>query len=240
MSINNETVGISAEVAIANEFNIKVSPSYRLRADQTIVNLLQPLVRTVFDKNNIPYPIQHIAEGQNPIDFILDKNKTLSVKSNQGKLGKVAPQTIGQPTANTYFSIMSKELHCNLLDELDGNDTYENRVKLFKKVSMTRTVDVLNVYWRYMFDCDYLIHFFDILNTVGSPRYMVFRKTAAPNWDAKRFRFSQTLDSWNESCTLFYNGCSIGEFQAHNHRDCLKFRFNMDGLINALRQQFLF
>ena len=234
MLINNETVGISAEVAIANEFNINVNPKYRQRADQAIVNLIQPLVRDVFDKNNIPYPIQHIAEGQNPVDFILDRNKTLSVKSNQGKLGKVAPQIIGQPTANTYFSIMSKELNCNLLNDQDGNDTSENRVKLFKKISMTRTADVLNVYWRYMFDCDYLIHFFDILNNASFPHYMVFGKAAVPNWDAKQLRFSQTLDTWNESCTLYYKGYSIGEFQAHNHRDCLKFRFNMDGLINAL------
>lgn len=233
MIINNETVGISAEVAIANEFGVDISPQYAQRADQAIINRIKPCVRTAFYQNNIPSPIKHIAEGQNPVDFILKNGKTLSVKSNREKLGKVAPQIIGQPTANTYFSIMSKELNYNLLAELIGDDTYENRVKLFKKVSMTRTVDVLNVYWQYMFDCDYLIHFYNVLNSVDSPRFIVFGKAAVPNWDENCFRFSQTLSSWNESCTLYYNGYSIGEFQAHNHRNCLKFRFNMDELKKA-------
>lgn len=233
MIINNETVGISAEVAIANEFGVDIAPQYAQRADQTIVNQIMPCVRAAFHQNNIPNPIKHIAEGQNPVDFILENDKTLSVKSNQEKLGKVAPQIIGQPTANTYFSIMSKELNCDLLFELEGDDTYENRVRLFKKISMTRTVDVLNVYWKYMFDCDYLIHFYNVLNSVGLPRFIVFGKAVVPGWDENCFGFSQTLNSWNESCTLYYNGYSIGEFQAHNNRNCLKFRFNMDELKKA-------
>ncbi len=233
MSINNEIVGISAEVAIANEFGIEINPLYRQRADQATVNRIQPLVRPAFDKNNIPYPIQHIAEGQNPVDFILVGNQTLSVKSNKRKLGKVAPQTIGQPTSETYFSIMSKELNCNLLATLGKNDTYENRAKLFKEISMTRTAEVLDVYWRYMFDCDYLIYFFNVLNNAGSTNYMVFGKAPVPKWHNNQFSFSKTLNTWNESCTLRYNGYSIGEFQAHNNRNCLKFRFKMGGLINA-------
>lgn len=233
---NNETVGISAEVAIAHEFGIKIDPLYEQRADKSIVSRIQSCVKPAFVQNNIPIPTRHIAEGQNPVDFILNGGKTLSVKSNQEKLGKVAPQIIGQPTANTYFSIMSKELNCNLLAELDGDDTYKNRVKLFKKISITRTKDVLNIYWQYMFDCDYLIHFYNILNSFGSPRFNVFGKAAAPNWDENQFTFSQTLNSWNESCTLRYKGYSIGEFQAHNHRNCLKFRFNMDELSGVLGQ----
>ena len=228
MLINNETVGISAEVAIANEFGIKIAPFYVQRADQEIINCIKPVVKPAFDQYNIPNPVCHIAEGQNPVDFELKQGKTLSVKTNQENLGKVAPQIIGQPTANTYFSIMGKELNCDLLAELNGQDTYENRVKLFKKISMTQTADVLNVYWRYMFDCDYLIHFYNVLN--GYPRFVVFGKAIVPNWEEGKFTFSQTLDSWNESCTVRYKGFSIGEFQAHNNRNCLKFRFNMDAV----------
>lgn len=232
MPLNNETVGISAEIAIADVFRVDVNDSYRERADQNIVDRIKPCVRSAFIRYNIPRPVLHIAERQNPVDFILYGNETLSVKSNQGLLGKVAPQIIGQPTAYTYFSIMSDELHCDLLAELDGADTYENRVRLFKIISMTRTAEVLNVYWRYLFDCDYLIHFYDVLN---EPHYIVFKKHAAPDWNPALFSFSQTLYSWNESCTLYYNGRSIGEFQAHAHRNCLKFRFNMDVLKDFLR-----
>ena len=102
---------------------------------------------------------------------------------------------------------------------------------------MTRTVEVLNVYWHHMFECDYLIHFYNVL--YNCPRYVVLGKLAAPNWDSSKFSFTQTLDSWNESCTIKYKGRTIGEFQVHNNRDCFKFRFNMDGIVGLLNDGML-
>ena len=40
MAINNESIGISAEVAIAVTFNVPINPQYVARAEQEIVNLL--------------------------------------------------------------------------------------------------------------------------------------------------------------------------------------------------------
>lgn len=231
--INNETVGISAEVAIAREFGLEIDSYYEQRSDQEIVNRIQPLVKQAFARYNIPAPVKHVAEGQNPIDFNLSGGKTLSVKTNQESLGKVAPQTIGQPTSFTYFTIMGQELNCNLLDGLNDPEVNMDRKTLFKKITMTRTKDVMDVYWKHMFDCDYLIHFYDVLNR-SVPNYVVFGKAAVPNWSNGDFSFSQSLRSWNESCTLYYKGYSIGEFQVHNNRDCFKFRFNMDNLRSAL------
>lgn len=233
MIINNETVGISAEVAIAREFCIFVNPEYSARAEKAIIDKLIPYVRPAFQGSDIPLPVKHIAEKRNPVDFMLQGEKTLSVKTNQGKMGKVAPQIIGQPTDSTYFSIMGKELNYNFDYDLKDRYDYQSRAELFKYFSITRITDVLDVYWRYMFDCDYLIHFYNIIGDCQTPQYAVFNKKAVPKWDICKIRFSQTPESWKESCTLYYDNYSIGEFQAHRGRNCLKFRFNMDELSKA-------
>lgn len=133
--LNNETVGISAEIAIADEFGVEVSPYYRNRGDEEIALSIRNIVSEIFDANNIPYPITHIAENQSPIDFILENSKTLSVKSNKRRLGKVAPQVIGQPTNETYFDFLYSQFGYDINIELRNRglcDSYENRVFLLK------------------------------------------------------------------------------------------------------------
>ena len=110
MAINNESIGISAEVAIAKSYEVKINPYYKSRSEKEIVDLLlrNDNVKKIFDREGIPAPVDHIAEGQNPVDFVLIGKKTLSVKTNQEGLGKVAPQMIGQPTAETYFTYLER------------------------------------------------------------------------------------------------------------------------------------
>ena len=102
--LNNEEIGISAEVAIADALNIYISPEYSSRADQTATKLISSMnIRDLFAKESIPAPVKHIAERQNPVDFLLFGEKTLSVKTNQKDIGKAAPQKVGQPTQFTYY-----------------------------------------------------------------------------------------------------------------------------------------
>ncbi|MDE5946369.1 MAG: hypothetical protein K2G63_03535, partial [Oscillospiraceae bacterium] len=117
--MNNETVGISAEIAIANTFGIKVNPNYANRADFNVVKYIQPHIKKAFDFYGIPNPKTHCAERQNPVDFILCNCQTLSVKSNKEVNGKVAPQVIGQPTSNTYFEVIDEMLNFNVVSELE-------------------------------------------------------------------------------------------------------------------------
>lgn len=246
MAINNEAVGIAAEVAIAKSFGIGINPHYAARAEQVIVDLLlkNDNVKRIFTKENMPIPIEHIAEGQNPVDFILSGNKTLSVKTNQEGLGKVAPQIIGQPTAETYFSYLENHFsNFSLTDELatEGmEDTYENRSYIFKKNSINNTDILVDMYWRNLFDCDYYLHFFN-LDNYSNPlnNYVLLRKKNPPIWDKSKFSFTQSLNSWNESNTLKYYEISMGEFQVHRNRNCFKFRFNMKGVMELLRKGFI-
>ena len=229
-----EIVGISAEVAIADEYGVAISADYRCRADERVIAMTRGVVREAFSKHNISVPVRHIAEGQNPIDFVLKDNGTLSVKSNQRGLGKVAPQNVGQPTALTYWTYFKDFAD----DDVSGD--YKKKAAMFKRVSLARIDELLKIYWQNMFECDKLLHFYDFINKNGGlnarPKYISFSKLESPNWEKDKFSFTQTAATWNESNTVKYCRRSIGEFQVHNNRDCFKFRFNMDSIATLIAE----
>lgn len=240
--MNNETIGISAEVAIADEFNVAVSPFYRQRADEEIAESIRAIVYNVFEEFEIPNPVEHIAENQNPIDFILENEETLSVKSNQKRLGKVAPQIIGQPTIETYFDFLYEHFNFDIYGELRRlrlPDTYQNRTYIFKCFSIDNICVMLDVYWQYMFHCDHYLHFYNVLDRFGdltnNPQCIVLRNLPEHiNLNPNLISFTRSLNTWNECNTVKYNGISIGEFQVHRNRNCLKFRFNIAGVLRLL------
>lgn len=240
--MNNETVGISAELAIADIFNVAVSPLYRVRADADIAESISGIVEDIFDRSNIPLPAEHIAENQNPVDFILENNETLSVKSNQQRLGLVAPQVIGQPTSETYFAFLQDEFGFDINRELRRlrlPDTYENRAYIFKCFSMDSICMMLDVYWQYMFHCDHYLHFYNVLDRFGrltnNPQCIALRNLPEHvHWNPNLISFTQTVNTWSECNTLRYERITIGQFQAHRNRNCLKFRFNIAGILELI------
>lgn len=244
--MNNESFGISAEVAIAKSFGVQINPDYVARSEKSIVDLLMKddCIKKIFSREGIPAPSKHIAEGQNPVDFELVGGKTLSVKTNQEGLGKVAPQNIGQPTAETYFNYLESYFSNfslkKILADQKLSDTYENRSFVFKQISMKDTAKVVEMYWHNLFDCDYYLHFFNLetrLNPLNN--YVALGRSKCPAWSQKDFSFTQSLESWNESNTLKYCGISIGEFQVHRNRNCFKFRFNMKGVLELFSKKLI-
>lgn len=249
MKFNNETIGISAEIAIAETFNISVNCNYSLRANRETVDFLKKneSIKKIFEQEKIPNPIKHIAEEQNPVDFLLDKNKTLSVKTNKNNIGKASPQKIGQPTEETYFKYLEENNiipNFNIKEELKNKgleDNYTNRGKIFKYLSINYIHILINIYWRNMFDCDYLLLLYS-LEEFKNPlnNYKVWGKMGKnPNWDKNKFTFTRNLENWNESSTLKYNGIRIGEFQVHNKRNCFKFRFDMKGISELIEKNMI-
>lgn len=236
--LNNEQIGVSAEIAIADFFNITINNQYRGRGVKKITDTIKLIIPNIFNENNIPTPTSHAAEYQNSIDFVLEKNKTLSVKTNKQKLGKAAPQKIGQASSNTWYSILAERLGIAYIPT-----AYPEKVKLFKIIALTRIEELLCIYWEYMFDCDFLIHIFNIVDsddvTTNDPKYIVIKKTSSPIWDPTKISFTKTtVAEWNESNTVKYeyDGVAIGEFQVHNNRDNFKFRFNMAGIYKLMSE----
>ena len=113
----------------------------------------------------MPEPVKHIAEDQNPVDFKLKGGKTLSVKSNMREGGKVAPQRIGQPTSKTFWAAMS-HLAPNVDTTAEDFD-YETSKKLFKATARNKTKEMLDAYWKNLFDCDYLLYVEKVLGKSG-------------------------------------------------------------------------
>lgn len=238
IELNNEQIGVSAEIAIAEVFNVPVNPEYRNRGVEGIIQSIKSITNNIFRENKISNPIQHVAERQNSIDFILKNKQTLSVKTNKQKLGKAAPQKIGQASSNTWYSILAERLGIAYIPT-----AYPEKVKLFKIIALTRIEELLGIYWEYMFDCDFLIHIFNIVdkenNVTNDPKYIVINKKSSPIWDPTKISFTKTtLLEWKESNTVKYeyDGVAIGEFQVHNNRDNFKFRFNMAGIYKLMSE----
>lgn len=235
MSITNETYGISCEIAIADAFGVPVSPEYRMRGENKIIQLVQPYVVNIFNCYGIPAPISHCAEKQNPVDFILRDNSTLSIKSNMKDLGKVAPQNIGQPTAETFFDYFTAEFFQDEGIEFpfQGVEFVDEKEKkqMFKNFALNYPEILIREYWINLFHTDHYLHFYNLAN--GQVKYIYLTKLAVPNFDKRLFTFTKEIGNWNESTTIKYNGISIGEFQVHTNRNCLKFRFNMKKLLKA-------
>lgn len=232
--MNNEQVGISAEIAIADFFGVHISEQYRARGSSDVVNAIYPVVCDIFRQNNIPKPLLHVAEGQSPVDFKLESNKTMSVKTNKGKLGKAAPQKVGQASSSTWFNHLAGRLNIQQIPS-----TYEGKTRCFKQIALARIDDLLTIYWDNMFECDFLVCIYNIVDRdnviIGRPSYIVFKKSKSPIWDKNHISFTRdTLSAWNESTTVKYDSLAIGEFQVHNNRDNFKFRFNLASIAKLI------
>lgn len=245
--MNNETVGISAELAIADEFEVPVNREYRQRGDENIKSFIQGIVREVFCVEELPFPIKHIAEHQNPVYFILEGNKTMSVKTNKLRLGMVAPQVIGQPTTDTYFEFLFDTFGYDInevFELLELEDNTSNRIRIFKEYSVENISSMLSEYWKYLFKCDFYVHFYNIIRKDGTltttPKCIVLKDLPrTTTWEKEKISFTKDIDNWNDSCTVKYYGISIGELQTHHNRNCLKFRFKLRGILKLLNRGIL-
>ena len=195
-----EQVGISAEVALADLIGVRVDRGYRDRGRADLVLHIRPALASIVSE--FPTPVEHVAEGQNPIDFLLEGGGSLSVKTNMRKLGKLAPQNIGQPTSATFWARLP-----HLIPEgVDINSiSYAESAKIFKEVAQSRTADLLKEYWNNLFDCDYLLYVFDVLdrdnNLTDRPQVNVFKKSPSPEWKTSKLAFTKSLRDCDRKST---------------------------------------
>lgn len=231
VKINNETLGISAEAAICDCFNLEKPKSFDTRASKVLEKELFPVVKSAF--NTMPKPIEHT--GSTPgrrggaskcsYDFVLEGKETLSLKTNKGNM--VCPPEVGQPGSETcllYFK--------DYFDPGTNVVTREN----FKKMVFDHIDELMPIYFDHMFDSDWLLW---IHKSKDKYLYDVIRKsdTVDFNWNKDLFSFTQnTVEDWNESNTVKYNGITIGEFQVHTNRNCFKFRFNFTNLLKLINE----
>ena len=233
---NTETLGITAEKTICDMFNLEYPKSFFKRYSVELQYQLEDVIRAAFEY--LPVAIEHSGSSQGKrggtskcsYDFVLYGNKTLSLKTNIGKM--VCPPEVGQPndkTAYLYFKDLIEE------DYIDKT--------IFKKMVYEKCDKLLPIYIEHLFDSDYLLRIFENKNYASRTgiayAYEIYPKDFGRTfiWDMNKISFSKkSIDEWKESNTLYYNGISIGEFQVHNNRNCFKFRFNFKNLVTLLRK----
>ena len=162
---------------------------------------------------------KYIGSKQNLADFLLTDGSTLSVKSNKSQ-SKICPSKIGQLTQKRFC----EEFHLpNNVDHL------QIKSYIFKNV-----FQLTFKYYQNLFSCDYILW---VYKQKDEFCYLfIDRKNAFlyPFNKKDEFLFTRGIQNWKESTTIQYKKVSIGEFQIHTKRNCIKFRFHFKNVLKFL------
>ena len=213
-----EDLGKIFEMAICLYYEIDYDGHYKysLQEAQILKNKLSNL------KSVFPYNIKHCAKGGSKYDFecIDDPSIHLSAKTTK-KDGKVCPQVIGQPSRKKFCELFDLDVHNVSLDQI-------------KTFIINNIAHMLTVYCMHTFDCP-LLYYNNHSNLLA---FIVYKEQI--DWTNYAIQFSHNIKNklWNESSSISINGVTIGEFQVHNNRDCIKFRWCFEKLLAMFGQHF--
>jgi hypothetical protein len=168
-----------------------------------------------------PYPLIHTAKSGARYDFtgLEDQDIKLSAKTTK-KDGKIAPQVIGQPSKKKFCQHFGVP-ETTTLDEI-------------KEHIMQNVTNMLSTYEECTFDCPTIYY------NKKSNKLIFVKKVAPIQWHNFEIEFSHIKKNkvWGESSCISVGGITIGEFQIHNHRDCIKFRWAFEKLLDKFPECF--
>lgn len=221
--VATEDLGKIFEMSICMLYNINYDGKYKYSIEeaQTMKDKIYKL------KEVFPHNIRHIAKNGSKYDFVSEEDETLHLSAKTSKKdGKVCPQVIGQPSKKKFCDFFGLDANydlCQIKEYIEGNvhamlDTY-----------MSNTFDCPMVYYNQY------------------KKLLLFIKLLEPiDWTTCDITFSHNMKNkkWNESSSIIVNGTSetsastIGEFQVHSHRDCIKFRWAFEKLLDNFKHHF--
>jgi hypothetical protein len=213
-----EDLGKMFEMAICLNYDSPYDGLYKysLAEAQSLKNRLSNL------KNVFNYNIRHCARNGSKYDFecVDDPSIHLSAKTSKKKAGKVCPQVLGQPSRKKFCEFFA-------LDQSIGLD----QIKTFISNNIA---NLLQVYSAHTFDCPILYY------NKHSDLLAFIELKEEINWAASNINFSHNIRKklWNESSSISINGVTIGEFQVHKNRDCIKFRWAFENLLALFGHHF--
>ena len=223
-SWNNEKFGQTVEQAISDWQNIPsgINPE---RVDIPMVDVLKTHIAEAIGIE-IKFT-EAIGAKNTPVDFngiAHEKPVTISVKSNTNG-DKVCPQNIGQTTKQRFCQ------HIGLSSESSNYD--------IKQWILNNPKRLLQEYAHHLNHCDYIIHVQAkkkktniLIESISWYRRELFDNI---NWEEGECIFTKkTPETWNESSSVRFRNIPIGEFQIHNNRNNIKFRFNFRNLIKLI------
>lgn len=164
-----------------------------------------------------PHALIHTAKNGARYDFTGEDDSQdikLSAKTTK-KDYKVCPQVIGQP---------SKKKFCEhfVIDTSSTNEQVKEYIQLNVK-------KILKDYFEYTFSSP-IVYYNEHKNILW-----LITKITDIDFDDSIIEFSHIKKNkpWNESSSLSIDGLSIGEFQVHNHRDNIKFRWHLVNVMSC-------
>lgn len=235
--INNSMLGDTAELAICNIFELDPGNDNDRLVNNSDKEILRSLISHYSENKKRLFPLIPIryagtekrkrgAHSKSGVDFYLEQENTLSVKTNKSKSYKVCPPEIGQPSPKTF------DLHFSKKGWYEGN---MDETKFRKLVRNTNTVSLLlREYVKFLNECDYLLWSFCLDENNISSQIINKSELAGINFDPTLIDYSNDFTE-KSSVTIKYGTkkkVSIGEFQVHSARNSLKFRFNFGNLLN--------
>jgi hypothetical protein len=217
---NNETTGISAELAMCDFYELDYPEHLQVRSSKRISNQIKTCIKR-FSKDHpeIKFTKHLGAENRKP-DFELENEKVLSLKTNIKKGNKMCPQG-AQGSRENFDKVFN----------LSPNQTDLDR----KQFIESNVLKLVNRYWKELFCCDYLLWLYLDKQKWEYKFFNETMVTKSPFKDSTKFSFTRTGEDWNEGSTVKYDGISIGEFQFHNNRNCIKFRFILINVLNLIK-----
>jgi hypothetical protein len=166
----------------------------------------------------------HTASRGARYDFTCG-NMHLSVKTNTSQY-KICPQVVGQPSLNKFCTTF-----CN------GKMLTHEQIKEF--IQMKKNIPhLMKTYFEHTFDCP-VVYYHKKTNDA------LFIKTKDEiDWTKYTYLFTHTKNkrknyTWHRSSSIQLNGITIGEFQTHNNRDNIKFRWDLRNLVKQLPEYFV-
>ena len=212
-----EDLGKIFEKAICLLYEIEYDGNYKYSLEEA--EIIKEKIYKL--KDAFPYEIKHIAKNGCQYDFkvVGCENSFLSAKTTK-KDGKVCPQVIGQPSKKKFCNFFKIDVEINL-DEI-------------KEYITSNVTNILGVYTLYTFDCP-------IVYYNKHKKLLRFVKLQEMiDWTKYNITFTHIIKNkkWNESSSIIINDITLGEFQIHNKRDCIKFRWCFEKLLDLFKDNY--
>ena len=217
-TVLTEDLGKIFEMAICLLYEIEYDSKFKYSMEES-TNIKCKLNKL---KVEFPFKLKHISKNGNKYDFVSvdDDNIHLSAKTTK-KNAKVCPQVIGQPSKKKFCEFLGIDLRYNL--------------EQIKKYIVMNVNSLLGIYALNTFDCP-IVYYNKHKNMI-----LFVKLTESINWTNYNVSFSHIIKNkkWNESSCVIIDGIiTIGEFQIHNHRDCIKFRWSFENLLKVFNDNF--
>ena len=225
----NEQLGKMFEMAICLLYDIPYDGGYKYISDANKENTEKMKDRIVKLLELFPM-CKHSAKCGSPYDYTAVENSELhlSAKTTQ-KDGKICPQVIGQPSRKKFCEYFKLEIDKSVV-EING---------LIKQYIQDNIFELLKEYFSHTFDCPMIYYNkkADVVQFITVNQQIDWSTISSLS-----FSHIKKNKMWNESSCICIekNGklITLGEFQVHNHRDCIKFRWCFKVLLVEFSEYF--